>query len=47
MVKQNLSDLEKKLEQKQRKREKKRKPAMKVAGASVKQLQKIIKDKNK
>lgn len=42
MKKQNLDILEKELEKKRKKREKKRKPKMKVSGAGVKKLQKII-----
>jgi hypothetical protein len=42
MNKQNLALLEEMAEKKQNKRAKKNKPKMKIAGASVKGLQKII-----
>ena len=45
MYKQNLSDIEKEIEKKQEKRGKKKKKSMKVSGAKVKDLQRIIKDK--
>jgi len=45
MYKQSLDNFEKKIEKKQEKRGKKKKKSMKVSGAGVKNLQKIIKDK--
>ncbi|MDD4333306.1 MAG: hypothetical protein PHT51_04300 [Patescibacteria group bacterium] len=42
MNKQNINGWVRKLEKKTEKREKKRKPRMKVSGAGVKSLQKII-----
>ena len=45
MDKQNLQDLEKNLEEKYEKKNSNRKSKMRVSGASVKSLQKIIKEK--
>ena len=45
MNKQNLQTEEEKLEKKHQKRDKKKKKNMKVSGAGVKKLQKIIKNK--
>jgi hypothetical protein len=42
MKKQNVEELEKKIEKRRRAREKKGKQKMKVSGAGVKRLQKII-----
>lgn len=47
MDKQNLNDLEIEQEKKAKKREKKKKPEMKINGASVKKLDRIIKHKLK
>ena len=45
MSRQNWEDWEKKIEKKQAQRVQKNKPRMKVSGAKVKQLQRIIKNK--
>ena len=45
MNKQNNLDIEKELEKKYAQRDKKKKKSMKISGASVRKLQKIIKDK--
>lgn len=45
MAKQNLNELEKELEKRLKKREKKKRTKMKISGAGVKQLQKIIRNK--
>jgi len=45
MSRQNWEELEQTLAHKYTKRERKQRPKMKVSGASVKQLQKIIKNK--
>jgi len=42
-----LEQLEKKLERKAKRREKKRRPTMKVSGASVRKLQRLLLDKAK
>ncbi|MFH1428006.1 MAG: hypothetical protein ABIG60_05805 [Patescibacteria group bacterium] len=42
MNKQNINNLEIDLEKKYQKRDKRKKPKMKVSGAGVKELQKII-----
>ena len=42
MNKPNLERVEKEIEKKYKKREKKQKPAMKVSGAGVKKIQKLI-----
>ena len=47
MKNQNFENLEIEMEKKSRKRAKKKKPLMKVSGAGVKNLQKIIKNKEK
>jgi hypothetical protein len=45
MDKQNLHKLQEEVEKKHKKREKKKKRPMKVSGAGVKRLQKIIREK--
>jgi hypothetical protein len=45
MKKQNFNKLQDDVEKKYKKREKKKKRTMKVSGAGVRDLQKIIKDK--
>jgi hypothetical protein len=45
MDKQNLNNLQEEVEKKYKKREKKKRRTMKVSGAGVKSLQKIIKNK--
>lgn len=45
MSKQNFNHLEKEVELRYKKKEKRKTQKMKVVGAGVKQLQKIIKDK--
>ena len=42
---QNINEIENKLDKKVKKRGKKKKKTLKVSGASVKKIQKIIKDK--
>ena len=47
MHKQNLEDLRKEVEKRYRKKDKKKKPTMKVSGASVRKLSKIITARSK
>ena len=47
MKNKNFEDEEKTINKKQEKREKKKRKSMKISGSQVKNLQKIIKNKNK